>query len=117
MALRRRRLASPSGSAMRKARISAANSTYHLGASVQSSRVTPAVHSSTSPPARRAGAVSPLTAVWGNAGGTPPVRRGLRRTGRRLAWQLGVHHALAGRRNLVLVAGSFALSIVLGWIF
>lgn len=64
-------------------------------------------------PARRAGAVSPLTAVRGNAGGTPPVHRGLRRTGRRLAWQLGVHHALAGRRNLVLVAGSFALSIVL----
>lgn len=61
-------------------------------------------------PARRAGAVSPLTAVRGNAGGTPPVRRGLRRTGRRLAWQLGVHHALAGRRNLVLVAGSALLA-------
>ena len=64
-------------------------------------------------PARRAGAVSPLTAVRGNAGGTPPVRRGLRRTGRHLAWRLGAHHALAARRNLVLVAGSFALSIVL----
>ena len=40
MALRRRRLTSPSGSAMRKVRISVASSTYHLGAQVQFSRET-----------------------------------------------------------------------------
>ena len=58
MALRRRRLTSPSGSAMRKERISVASSTYHLGAQVQFSRVTPAVHSRISAISRKREGIS-----------------------------------------------------------
>ena len=65
-------------------------------------------------PAKRAGRVSPLTALRGNdATGLPAGRLRKPAGGNRLAVQLGVRHALAARRNLVLVAGSFALSIVL----
>ena len=65
-------------------------------------------------PAKRAGRVSPLTALRGNdATGLPAGRLRKPAGGNRLAVQLGVRHALAARRNLILVAGSFALSIVL----
>lgn len=61
-------------------------------------------------PAKRAAAVSPLTAVSGNAVGS---RAAVWRTGRHIEVSLGIHHATAAKKNLLLVVGSFAISIVL----
>lgn len=64
-------------------------------------------------PARRAARVSPVAAVSGNAGAK---RRSVQRLhGRlhRVATRLGIAHATAARKNLVLMSGSFALSIIL----
>ena len=64
-------------------------------------------------PARRAAAVSPLAAVTGNlADGesvSGPVRPGLLK----IETALGVHHAVSSPKNLLLMTGSFALSIIL----
>lgn len=64
-------------------------------------------------PARRAAAVSPLAAVTGNlADGesvSGPVRPGLLK----IETALGVHHAMSSPKNLLLMTGSFALSIIL----
>ena len=64
-------------------------------------------------PARRAAAVSPLAAVTGNLaeGGSVsgPVRPGLLK----IETALGVHHAVSSPKNLLLITGSFALSIIL----
>lgn len=64
-------------------------------------------------PARRAAAVSPLAAVTGNLadGGSVsgPVRPGLLK----IETALGVHHAVSSPKNLLLMTGSFALSIIL----
>lgn len=64
-------------------------------------------------PARRASRVSPLTAVSGNA--APGMGRGKAvRTGRvPFEIKLGMHHALHSRKNILLMTGSFAFSIIL----
>ena len=62
-------------------------------------------------PARRAARVSPLTAVSGNAAALPVAGRV--RAGRRVELTLGIHHATGSKKNLLLVAGSFAVSIIL----
>ncbi len=62
-------------------------------------------------PARRAAAVSPVTAVTGNAESkaTRPARLGPWR----VETALGLRHAAASKKNLLLMTGSFALSILL----
>lgn len=64
-------------------------------------------------PARRASRVSPRTAVSGNA--APGMGRGKAvRTGRvPVEIKLGMHHALHSRKNILLMTGSFAFSIIL----
>lgn len=64
-------------------------------------------------PARRASRVSPLTAVSDNA--APGMARGKAvRAGRvPVEIKLGMHHALHSRKNILLMTGSFAFSIIL----
>ncbi len=62
-------------------------------------------------PAKRAAAVSPITAVSGNSDGQ---NEGLARLGKAsVPVTLGVHHVIAKKKNLILMTGSFALSIIL----
>lgn len=64
-------------------------------------------------PAKRASRVSPMAAVSGNA--VAKRRKPQRIHGRflRIGSQLGIAHAASAKKNLVLMAGSFALSIIL----
>ena len=64
-------------------------------------------------PAKRAARVSPLAAVSGNAGDARPVRKAANTRFFKVDTALGIHHAKASRKNLILMAGSFALSIIL----
>lgn len=64
-------------------------------------------------PAKRAARVSPLEAASGGAGGFQPARRAADPKRLRVETALGIHHACASRKNLLLMAGSFALSVVL----
>lgn len=64
-------------------------------------------------PARRASRVSPLTAVSGNAAPGMACGKAVH-TGRvPVEVRLGVHHALHSRKNILLMTGSFAFSIIL----
>lgn len=64
-------------------------------------------------PAKRAARVSPITAVSGNAGsltqGYGPINTGLFK----IETALGIRHAVSAKKSLVLMTGSFALSIIL----
>ncbi len=64
-------------------------------------------------PARRAAAVSPVTAVGGNLSQNRnrchPIERGFLK----IETVLGIHHAVNSPKNLLLMTGSFALSIVM----
>lgn len=64
-------------------------------------------------PARRAARVSPVEAVSGHGADSGAVRRGVRMRGAPVEVALGIHHASSGRKGLLLLTGSFALSIVL----
>lgn len=64
-------------------------------------------------PAKRAAKVSPLCAVSGNATRTSPVRRAANTRLFRVDTALGVRHATASKKNLLLMVGSFAFSIIL----
>lgn len=64
-------------------------------------------------PAKRAARTSPLAAASGNAGAAGGSGRLRLPLGRRAEIALGVHHAVGSKKNLLLIAGSFALSIVL----
>ena len=68
-------------------------------------------------PARRAACISPVAAVSGQGqewGALRPMRtRRLRKVER----ALGIHHAVAGRKNWFLMTASFALTIVLALCF
>ncbi len=64
-------------------------------------------------PAKRASKVSPLAAVSGNANTGKPVRKAANTMFCKIETALGIHHATASKRNFFLMAGSFALSIVL----
>lgn len=64
-------------------------------------------------PARRAAGVSPVAAVSGNDAKGSRAGRPMRRTGRRVEVTLGIHHAVESPKNLLLMTGSFALSILL----
>ncbi len=64
-------------------------------------------------PARRASKVSPMAAVSGNADTTPFVRHTMRLNLGRVEKTLGVHHAIASKKNWFLMTASFSLSIIL----
>lgn len=64
-------------------------------------------------PARRAARVSPMAAVSGNDSLRPTRPHRLRARLLPVECSLGVSHAAAARKSLVLMSGSFALSIIL----
>lgn len=64
-------------------------------------------------PAKRAAKVSPMAAVSGNSVTTPSVRRTMRLNLVRVEKNLGVHHAIASKKNWFLMTASFALSMIL----
>ncbi|WP_411677646.1 ABC transporter permease [Caproicibacter sp.] len=64
-------------------------------------------------PAKRAAKVSPVTAVSGNAETANHANHALHTRFFKIETALGVHHAVSNKRNLILMTGSFALSIIL----
>lgn len=64
-------------------------------------------------PARRAGRVSPISAVSGNSERKGSVRRAARAGLGRIECVLGIHHAAASRKSWCFMTASFAVSIVL----
>ena len=64
-------------------------------------------------PARRAAAVPPVAAVSGNAEGAAKQGRAVDTRLGKIDVAIGVHHATERKKNLLLISGSFALSIVL----
>ena len=64
-------------------------------------------------PAKQAAKVSPLTAVSGNGGTTHAARKAANTRLFHVETALGIHHASGSRKNFLLMAGSFAFSIIL----
>lgn len=64
-------------------------------------------------PAKWAAKVSPVTAVSGNSESTKGVRHGVNTHSFKIETALGIHHAVSAKKNLILMTGSFALSIIL----
>lgn len=64
-------------------------------------------------PAKRAAKVSPISAVSGNENEVKKVHRGVRTGLFSIDTALGIHHAKDAKKNLFLMTGSFALSIIL----
>ncbi len=64
-------------------------------------------------PAKRASGASPLAAASGNLQVGKPVRKAANTRFCKIETALGIHHATASKRNFLLMAGSFAFSIVL----
>lgn len=64
-------------------------------------------------PAKKAASVSPLSAVSGNAKSVQPVRTPANTTIFKIDTAIGIHHATSGRKNFLLMVGSFSLSIIL----
>lgn len=64
-------------------------------------------------PAKRAAKVSPVTAVSGNSENTLRSHHAVNTRLFKIETALGVHHAVSAKKNLVLMTGSFALSIIL----
>ena len=64
-------------------------------------------------PAKQAAKVSPLTAVSGNGGTTRAARKAANTRLFHVETALGIHHASGSRKNFLLMAGSFAFSIIL----
>ena len=64
-------------------------------------------------PAKRAARVSLVEAVSGNEKGTGALRHGAKLCLFRVETALGIHHAVSAKKNLILMTGSFALSIMM----
>lgn len=64
-------------------------------------------------PAKRAAKVSPVVAVSGNPEPDKMSRHSVHTGFFKIETALGIHHAVAAKKNLFLMTGSFALSIVL----
>ena len=64
-------------------------------------------------PAKRASKVSPVAAVSGNTDNGKTIRHTVNTCFGKVETVLGVNHAVFARKNLVLMTGSFALSIIL----
>ncbi len=71
---------------------------------------------SASSPAKRAAKVSPIAAVSGNQTGSYSGKS-LDMTAGKVDVSLGIHHAVSKTKNLLLMTGSFALSIILFLVF
>lgn len=80
-----------------------------LGVAVGILTVLLAAHS----PAKRAAKVSPATAVSGNVQNGVKARHTKMIGGIKIDTELGINHAISARKNLILMTGSFALSIIL----
>lgn len=63
-------------------------------------------------PAKKAAKVSPVAAVSGNTDSAQRIRRPVRTRPFSIETSLGIHHAVSARKNLILMTGSFALSII-----
>lgn len=64
-------------------------------------------------PAKRAAKVSPVAAVSGSEGSIKRVRRAANTRFVKIDIALGIHHAVSAKKNMFLMTGSFALSIIL----
>ncbi|MDO4275676.1 MAG: FtsX-like permease family protein [Eubacteriales bacterium] len=64
-------------------------------------------------PAKRAAKVSPVTAVSGNSESTKCESHRVKTRFFKIETALGIHHAVSVKKNLILMTGSFALSIIL----
>ncbi len=64
-------------------------------------------------PAKRAAKVSPVTAASGNSEITGNITHGAKVNLFKIETALGIHHAAAAKKTLILMTGSFALSIIL----
>ena len=64
-------------------------------------------------PAKQAAKVSPVAAVSGNTENVNRVRQAVRTGVLPIEISLGAHHAKSAKKNMVLMTGSFALSIIL----
>ena len=64
-------------------------------------------------PAKRAAKVSPVTAVSGNSQNDGNAHHTVNTHLFKVETALGIHHALSAAKNLILMTGSFALSIIL----
>lgn len=64
-------------------------------------------------PAKRAAKVSPMSAISGNTENASAVRHAAKTDFGRIDNTLGIHHAVASRKNWFLLAASFALCIIL----
>lgn len=64
-------------------------------------------------PAKRAAKVSPVTAASGNSESEKNNHHAVKNHVFRIETALGIHHAVSAKKNLVLMTGSFALSIIL----
>lgn len=64
-------------------------------------------------PAKRASKVSPAAAVSGNADSKKTMRHSAYTRFGRIETILGISHAISAKKNLILMTGSFALSIIL----
>lgn len=82
---------------------------FVLGITVGILTVLLAAHS----PAKRAAKVSPATAVSGNAQNTTKSRCLRLSSFSKIDTALGINHAISAKKNLILMTGSFALSIIL----
>lgn len=64
-------------------------------------------------PAKRAARVSPMAAVSGGTGNAKNVHHAANTRFTKIETALGVHHAVSAKKNLILMTGSFTLSIVM----
>lgn len=64
-------------------------------------------------PAKRAAKVSPVSAISGNTGAEKSVSHVANTRFFKIETILGIHHAVGTKKNLILISGSFALTIVL----
>lgn len=64
-------------------------------------------------PAKRASKVSPIAAVSGNTGNEKTMHHSAHTQFGKIETILGVNHAISVKKNLILMTGSFALSIIL----
>ena len=64
-------------------------------------------------PAKRAAKVSPVTAVSGNSEITGSINHAAKVNLFKIETALGIHHAVAAKKTLILMTGSFSLSIIL----
>lgn len=66
-----------------------------------------------SSPAKRASKVSPATAVSGNSINAKNIKHTINTRFLKIETALGINHAISGKKNLILMTSSFALSIIL----